>query len=247
MIRVNIDSSKLNSQIDSLFNEVSSIANKKNIQSISKATAAIAAKSFVKDVNSMARANNKSFHHLYEWGSGRNPLSNAGRNNSRLFRLKRVGSGENGSISLQVQYIQSTSPVPIPSRLLRPSKTGKSVTRRSVFRNKAEAMESGRSATWTAKRNIVFLGNNSKLVFRPAGTRISIPSMGGFATSRSLENFANKWSQSTANSTVSNSRLFPDLERAVAKVLNSNKPSRGAVNTMILSVCDKYGAKETTF
>ena len=168
-------------------------------------------------------------------------------NSKRLFTLKRDGTGEFGKISLEIKFLKSRIPVPVPQSLSMPGKTGKSVVRKSIFKDKASVMESGRGSSWKAKRNIVFQSSNGEIIFRKKGTSINISNIGGSATTKALENFSEKWQATTAKSVIDNCDLIPALEQGIAQVLNSNRPSKTMVNKKIETICVKYGSQEREF
>jgi hypothetical protein len=123
--------------------------------------------------------------------------------------------------------------------LSRAGKTGKSVTRRSIFKDKAAVMESGQSISWTAVRNVVFL-SNGKLIFKRKGTVFNQLYTGGSEVKGALERFSQKWENGMASSAIDKSRLFYKLEKDIAKTMSQPKVKSGDIRKCIRTTCDLY-------
>jgi len=231
MIHFKLDETKFQSEIKKITESLGSIPQAQNTNTIARAVGSIAAKEFIKNLNMQAKATPLQFHHLYEWGE-------VGKDSSRLIKAKRNVS--NGNATIELIFKPSKKKVPIAQALKTPGKTGKSVTRSSVFRNKAEFMESGKpSQPWTAKRNIVFL-NGNQMIFRKKGTVFTIASPGGKATTNSLERYVKKWENGMAQGAIEKSKIFNKLEKNIAKTLSGSNPSSSNIRSTIKSVCDTY-------
>ena len=238
MIRFNIDQEKISGDIEKIVSGLNGIPSTQNVSNMSRAVGSIAAKEFLKSLDTTARSAPRKFHHLYEWNE-------VGKSNSRLVSAKRVVSGN--SIVVDLKFKKSKKKVPIAPRLTEPNETtGKSVTRRSIFKNKAEFMESGQSANWIAKRNVVML-QDDKLIFKRKGTVFNINRPGGNATTGSLDRYAKKWEGGMANSAIDKSRLFQKIETDLAKTLSKTGASSSDIRACIKSVCDKYDAGSREF
>jgi hypothetical protein len=230
MIHFKIDQRRFNEEVSSLLSELNHIPNADNTNRIARAVGSIAAKEFVKSLNKTARSTKSEFHHLYEW-------KEVGKDDARLFRVKRVASAK--SVEVKILLKKSTKQVPVAKQLTTPGKTGKVVTRRSVFKNKAEVMESGKSISWVANRNVVFLGNG-KLIFKRKGTVFNKPYAGGSEVKGALERFTNKWESGMAAGAIDKSKLFYKLEKDIAKTMSQPKIKSGDIKKCIRTTCDLY-------
>lgn len=230
MIRIKLDDNSLKRQITGVIKSMNSTTSSPNINSVAKAVSSIAAQEFIKSLNRQARVSKSEFHHLYEWGE-------VGKDSARLVVARRKVSGGNAMVDLV--FKKSVKKVPIAAALTKPGKTGKSVVRTSVFKNKAEFMESGSPAHWTAKRNVVFM-NGKKIMFKHAGTNFVIKNPGGRQTTKSLEKYSKKWESGMANAAIEKSRIFNKIEKDVAKTLSMPKPSVAEIRRCIKIVCESY-------
>lgn len=232
MIRFKFNTHVFNAEVRRVTSSINDMKNAQNIANMSRAVASISAKEFVKSLNREARNNPSMYHHLYEWRK-------VGADTQRLYRVKRVASGNKASVEILLKPSKST--VPIAPELRRPGKTGKSVTRRSVFKNKAEVMEGRRrTKSWVAQRNIVFLGNGS-LIFKRQGFKMpGRTNVGGRMTTYALRNYAKRWQGGMAASAVDKSRIFPKIEKEVARVLSTKDASPTKVRAGIKMICDQY-------
>jgi hypothetical protein len=93
-------------------------------------------------MNSIARANSKSMHHLYEWNK-------IGQTSARLFDLSVPASSRGkASFSMKVTFRPSKSLVPLTEAQMTPNPfTGAVVQKKHIFFNKAMVMEYGESVT----------------------------------------------------------------------------------------------------
>jgi hypothetical protein len=199
---------------------------------IAKAVFTITSKQFVKDFSKESLMNPKKYFHMYEWNK-------LGNNNQKLFVVKR-DSVNYGNLKIGFKFKKSRTNVPIPNM---PKKSGskRSVTKKSIFANKAEVMESGKPISFTTKDYIAFLSQkDGKVHFIAPNKIVRISNPGGKATKNSFEKFAKKWYDTKAENTVISSRLFLNIENAVAKSLDGNKKDKKNAKETIRIVTEKY-------
>jgi hypothetical protein len=232
MIQVEVNLNNFKRQMNNLTRSLEDLPSKKNMNNVTRAAGSIAAKSFVKDLNSAAKANKKAYHHIYEWDK-------TGVNNARLFTVLKSGADSN-NITLSIQFNKSKTKVPIAKVLQRPGPNGKSVTRTTVFKNKAEAMESNMPLSFTAKRNIAYTTTGRDIVFKSRGTFITIKKPGGDATTKSVEKFAKKWENNMLRPAIINSGIFDKLSKDISKTMSKNTFNSSDIIACIASVCEKY-------
>lgn len=186
---------------------------------------------FIKRTNMQARSDKKSFHHVYEWNK-------VGSESGRLFRLlKKRSSG--GAASVYYKFNNSKNKVPIPPALKVPGKTGKSVTKSGIFKNKAEVMENGKSTSFITNRTIAFLSDGST-IFVPSGKKINIKNPGGAATSGSFEKHFRMWWMANFPHILNNAGVIVKLEKNVARALNRKNAGRQAARLAISQTLQKY-------
>ena len=113
---------------------------------LANAVFTLSGKAFIKALNLEAKAKPKAYHHIYEWGK-------IGTEAGRLFFLYRQSNAE-GVLSIKPGFVQSRTPVPISSELMMPGKTGKSVAAKTIFKNKANVMETGKPVVYRASKNL---------------------------------------------------------------------------------------------
>lgn len=232
-----MDQDQFKSEMDNITSNLKNISNKENISNISRAIGSIVAKESVKSLNAVAKADRSQYHHLYEWNQN-------GRDSARLVKAKRVVKGS--SINIEFVFKKSNTKVPVSKKLSRPGRTGKFVSRNSVFKNKAEVIESGRSVSWTAKRNVVFLSNNS-IVFKKKGTVFNISNPGGTAAHGALTRFSKKWESGMANGAIEKSKLFIKIEKDIAKTMSMENFKSSDIRDCIKIVCNQYDSRQQEF
>lgn len=88
-------------------------------------------------MDARARSRPAELQHVYEWNQNGDPKG-------RLFKLVRVGQNDQG-FAIAYRFLASRKVAPIAEELRRPGPSGKVVSKSSVFRNKAEVIESGQS------------------------------------------------------------------------------------------------------
>lgn len=239
MIQVNVDLNNFKRKMNALNKSLEDLPSKKNMNNITRAAGSIAAKSFVKDLNSIARTNKKSYHHIYEWGS-------VGNNNARLFTVIKSGADSN-NIMLDIKFNKSKTKVPIAARLKRPGPSGKIVTKTSVFKNKAEAMEKNAPLSFTARNNVAYTTTGRDIVFKRRGSLVTIRRPGGDATTGSVEKFTRKWEKGMLRPAITNSGIFEKLSKDISKTMSKNNFSSSDVITCIAAVCEKYDYSRRQF
>ena len=145
-------------------------------------------------IDSQARVNPKSLHHMYEWNKTGNP-------ESRLFKLNVINSS---GLSFQIgsKFLLSKSSVP--------SSAGR---KRYVFANKASIMEAGMPLVIRprAAERLVF-ETNTGVVYMPKGASVTVTRPGGGkATGRFQIAYARFFTSNLVNLSIKNSgfqRLF---------------------------------------
>jgi len=201
---------------------------------INKAVFTITTKKFLKDFSIESALNPKKYFHVFEWGD-------VGNSKEKLFVIKRQSiSGPN--MTIKVDFKKSKKPVPIPSSLQSKSnKKGRYVSKKSVFANKAEVMESGRPVTFNTKQAIVFFSNSDQNIhFVPARTVINIMNPGGRSTNHSFMKFVEKWYATKVDKTLQSSGLFENIEIAVTNSLENLGAGKSASKEAIRLVTEKY-------
>lgn len=125
-------------------------------------------KDFGNYVDAKARAGNKSFHHVYEWGR-------TGDDNARLFKLNKLAQD---GLSLKINYELLDSKSFVPSS---------NSNRRHVFIKKASVMEEGKAVVIKPRHSerLVF-DVNGYTVFMPKGESVTVTKPGGVATKNSF-------------------------------------------------------------
>ena len=227
------------SKIDLLFEEldlkiegIKELVSPNSKTQIAKAVFTITSKQFVKDFSKESIINPKKYFHMYEWNK-------VGNNNQKLFVVKR-NSVNYGNLKVGFKFKQSRTNVPIPN-MPKKSNSKRSVTKKSIFANKAEVMESGKPISFTTKDYIAFLSQkDGKVHFVAPHKIVKISHPGGRETKNSFEKFAKKWYNTKAEKAVISSRLFLNIENAVAKSLDGNKKDKKNAKEAIRVVTEKY-------
>jgi hypothetical protein len=135
MIKLQIDQKSLNNlnkQLELKVEAIGELTKGPILNDIAKAAFVLISKRFLIATDTHSRLNPKKMHHIYEWNKVGDPLG-------RLFILERSGI-LNGKLMISTKFMPSRMPVPIPTELQTPGSTGRSVTTRHIFRNKAEVM-----------------------------------------------------------------------------------------------------------
>jgi hypothetical protein len=230
ILSLKVDTEQLYKDLDGFTSSMKQLTSPKVLDEISRAIFSITSKRFMIDVDRYARINPKKMHHIYEWGK-------IGNSNARLFVLER-SSILDGSFSVSSKFLSSKMPVPIKPELLTPGKTGKSVSRRSVFANKASVMEEGNPVSFNAKRVLAFVGNEGVAFIAP-GTQINILHPGGIQTKNALGAYMLEWYSKNINAIMDSSGLYERISNDVSVVLNSNKPNVTQVQKAVKMIADQ--------
>ena len=159
-------------------------------------------KDFANYIDSQARTNPKSLHHMYEW-------KKVGSPSARLFDLK-VVSTDGLSFKIASEFK--------PSKSMVPTNFGKS---RHVFTNKASVMEAGNPVTIRPK-------NAERLVFEIDGMVVRMPKGvpvtvkrpgGGKATGRFKIEYARFFTGNLVNLSIKNSRFQQIFNASATKAM----------------------------
>jgi hypothetical protein len=215
------------------------IVHKNSLTEIGKAVFTITAKRFLQDLAVAAIEDPARYHHLYEWSA-------LGSVNKKLFKIKQA-SVKYGNVQIVFIPMKSTENVPISPALLIPGPTGKTVTRRSIFRDKMKVMESGQPVHMITKRTIAFVDDEDNLLFLPKRTVINILHPGGKETTNALNNFAQTWYATKAELIVSQSNLIKQIGNAVAKEINAGNSTPAKIQATIKKVNESYSRGATEF
>lgn len=231
MIRFDVKLDNFKRETNKILKTLDGLPSVNNISMISRAGGSVAAKAFVKDLNREARANKKRYHHLYEW-------ERTGVDAARLIRIKKSASSA-GNIFIYTEFKKSRTPVPISKILQKPGATGKSVTKRSVFKNKAEVMENQIPVSFVPKKTIAFAPNGRRIIFRDKPTLIYIKRPGG-STKNALQSYTKRWQGSMLRASVLNSGLLENVSKDIIKTMQRGDYSSTSVSQCIRKVCEKY-------
>ena len=160
-------------------------------------------KDFSNYVDSQARTNPKSLHHVYEW-------KKTGMPSARLFDIKVIGTdGLSFKIGSELK----------PSKSMVPTNFGKS---RHVFANKASVMEAGNPV-------VIRPRNAERLVFEMDGIVVRMPKGmpvtvkrpgGGKATGRFKIEYARFFTGNLVNLSIKNSKFQQIFNASATKAMN---------------------------
>jgi len=226
MISLEINASNVAEQLASYVNNIKQITSPSVVDEISKAVFTITAEKFVLAVDKYARSNPKKMHHVYEWGQ-------LGQIEGRLFVLVRSSVLE-GSVVIESEFLPSKLPVPVNPELLIPGNTGKIVSRRSIFKYKADVMEKGDPVSFNAQRILSFVGD-SGLVFIKPGTTVNILNPGGVGTKNAFRDFFISWYTDFAGQAIDTSGLYERLSNDITIALNGNRVNINTVKNAVIS------------
>jgi hypothetical protein len=180
------------------------------LNEVSKAVFVILGQRFVLAVDRYSATNPKVMHHVYEW----NKLGHPG---GRLFVLNRIGL-TGGSFITETTFLPSRKPVPIKPELAASGKTGRSVSRRNIFVDKARIMEEGIEINYVTRRVQVF-SDGFEPRFIAAGTPIRIANPGGKFVKKSFAKFMEAWYLKNSQPVINSSGLFEKIAHEAAIVL----------------------------
>jgi hypothetical protein len=205
------------------------------MKEFSDAIFTVTSKAFIKALNIQAKSKPKMYHHLYEWGS-------PGVDSKRLFTIEKI-LGSNKRVVIRAMFQDSKTPVPIPTALRTPGKTGRSVIKKNVFAKKAEIMESGRPVIYRTSKNTP-LAIGGELKFVAARTLIKNFHPGGKLVKGSFQTFFNSWFASRAESIINSSGMLKAVQAETARVLNENGAGAEKVRTAVANVYKQYSKNE---
>lgn len=239
MIRIEFDPMAF-TVLDEMVNKkvlgIRQLESKPTLTEMAKVTFTLGTKSMMRNLSIVAKGDPQRYHHIYEWNA-------VGRNTQLLFFAQRERVF-NGELIIQLVPLKSNKEVPIKKVLLSPGRSGKVVKRRSIFRNKAEVMESGRPVSFTTRRTIVFADKENKMVFVRPNRNIRILNPGGTRAAGALEEFAITWFNANIHAVLRRSGIYKKLQTAVATSLN-NGMGPGQIQQVINSVTQSYSQNKT--
>lgn len=235
MIQLQINSDEMFKELNLKAAALDMLASQTVLNEINQAVFQITGKAFVNSVDAYARRNPKAMHHVYEWGK-------IGLKTGRLFVIKKELLG-GGVLGVSSSFLPSRSPVPITPELLNPGPSGKVVSHRSIFVDKATVMESGRSVSYIAKRIQAFIGESGLVFIRP-GTSINIANPGGAATKNAFANYMLEWYSVNAGALVDSSGLAEKISTEVAATLNIKSTGPADVAKVVKRVVNLGGLEE---
>jgi hypothetical protein len=229
-IKLEIDTNQLVKSLDDFTSSIEELTQPEVLDQISRAVFSITGERFMIDVDNYARMNKKAMHHVYEWGK-------VGDKTARLFVLERSAILE-GTLIISANFLQSRMPVPINPELLIPGKTGKFVSKQSIFANKAEVMEAGTPVSFMAKKVIAMTGTDG-VVFVAPGTKINILHPGGLQTKNSFSKYLLEWYTKNGNVILDSSGLYERIANDVALVLSSNNSGVAQIRQAVTAIADQ--------
>lgn len=235
MIQLKIETKELMAEIQNKLNGAKELMAPSVINELSKAIFTITTERFMIATDSYSRANPKKMHHVYEWGGIGNPTK-------RLFVLKRE-SLLGGDLMINSVFLPSKMPVPISPELLKTGKSGKVVTRRNIFKDKAEIMESSKNVSFTARKVLAFMGNNGIVFIRP-GTTINIAHPGGIATNNAFAEHMLEWYTVKAAEIIDSSGLYKRIESEVSHALNTKGAGVTQVKQIVAKIANSINGGE---
>lgn len=225
----------IESELDLKVGGIKELSSPTVLEELSNAVFTLSGKAFIKAMNLEARANPKRYHHIYEWNKTGNP-------SGRLFFLYKERF-TNGTLIIKPGFIQSKSKVPIDPALLSPGRTGKTVSSRYVFKDKARVMEDGSPVIYRTTRPTPMVIDGS-IKFVSAGTIIKNLNPGGKEVRGSFEKFYHMWFATKVNSVIESSGIIENIDREVASILNKKKSGPAQVRTAIINLLRQYSKNE---
>jgi hypothetical protein len=222
---------KLYKELDKKISGIEEVISPSSKNQIAKAIFTITSKRFIKDFSIASKANPQKYFHMYEDGS----VGNAAK---KLYTMKRANV-VSGNLTISFSYKKATQPNRIPLGLR--SRKGKAVTAKSIFYNRAEAMESGKPISFTTKKYIAFLSKrDDDIHFLPPGYVVNIMNPGGKKTTGSFEKFATAWYSKQTKTLLKSSRLLSDIQVSVARALSQKSGGPTNVRNAIKATSEKY-------
>jgi len=232
MIQLQIDTKQMIQELDNKIAGIKELTSPTVLQEIAKATFTITGNRFVQDLDSYARRNPKKMHHIYEWGG-------VGKPQSRLFVLERT-SILYGDLNITTRFLPSKLPVPISPALLTPGPTGKVVSRRSIFKDKAAVMEKGAKVSFAAKRILAF-ADGQGLAFIAKGTTININHPGGLQTQNAFATYMLDWYTKNGNVIMDSSGFYERVQAETEAALNKTGAGITQVRQAVMRAAEAAG------
>jgi hypothetical protein len=232
MIKLSIDKTSidaLNREINLKVEAIGYMTQPAFLEEVSRAAFVILGQRFMQSVDRFSATNQKRMHHLYEWNRVGNP-------SARLFVLNKV-SMLDGALTIQADFLQSKTPVPINPDLLIPGTTGKIVTKRNIFRDKAQIMEEGRSVSYEARSMLAFMGTNGLSFIRP-GAIVNIRNPGGQYVKGALASFMSAWYAKNSQVIMDESGLYEKIAEEASIVLSKQNSGITDVRNATIRVVD---------
>ena len=230
MIKLTIDSSNFSKGLNQLQDSLNELVSPSVLTEIAKAAFTITGKRFALDLDRFSVSNPKKMHHVYEWGQ-------IGRPEGRLFVIERLGVLY-GDLIIGYKFLPSRLPVPIPLELQTPGKTGKFVSSRYIFRDKADIMENGSPVVINAKKVLTFLGSEGQVFVAP-GTTVTINNPGGIESKNAFAEYMIEWYTKNPNAIMASSGLYEHITNSVATALSSNQLTTGQVKKVVQGITDR--------
>jgi hypothetical protein len=224
----------LNREIDLKVKAIGHMTQPDFLNEVSKAVFVILGERFVLAVDRFSVTNPKRMHHIYEWNKVGSP-------SARLFVLNKAIL-VSGSMTIKTEFKPSKTPVPINPELLSPGATGKVVSKRNVFRDKAQVMEEGRAVHYQAKKMLAFMGSDLGIKFIQPGTTVNINNPGGKYVKGSLATFMSAWYNKNAQTIIDSSGLYERIANETARVLSKNNAGIADVKAVTQQVVNSIVA-----
>jgi hypothetical protein len=218
------DIDNLNNQIVMKVESIKYLTTAEFSDAVCRAAFVLVTKKFMPAVDKFSGMNPKAMHHIYEW-------KKVGSPEARLFVMSRAKIA-NGLYLIQSTFTQSKVPSPVDPELLIPGKTGKYISSRNIFKNKAEVMEKGIAINYEAKKFQPFVGINGMQFIRP-GQRVYIQNPGGKYTKGSFERFMTAWYSKNSQVIMDSSGLYEKIANEAAIVLSKNNAGIEELKKMV--------------
>lgn len=229
-IKLEIDTAQLVQDLEGYVAEIEQLTQPKALDQISRAVFSITTKRFMIDIDNYARLNPKKMHHVYEWGKIGSPRG-------RLFTLER-SSILDGSLIISSNFLSSRMPVPINPQLLIPGRTGKAVSKKSIFANKAEVMEKGSPVSFNAKKVLAIVGS-SGVAFIAKGTKVNILHPGGLQTKNAFATYMLDWYIKNGNIIMDSSGLYERIANDVSIALSSANAGPDEIQKVVTIIANQ--------
>lgn len=227
MIQLSVNQAELKKQLNLKIQAIGEMEKPYFLEEVAKAAFTLVGEKFVLAADRFAVQNPRRMHHVYEWKELGNPRA-------RLFVIERI-SVLNGNLIVESSFLPSRTPVPINPELFIPGKSGKYVSKRNIFRNKADVMEKGLPIVYTASTMLAFAGKRGNMFLKP-GTTINIKNPGGVATKNSFTMFMLDWYEKNAEKIMNSSGLYERIVNEASRILSENDKGASAIKTMISQI-----------